>query len=144
MRIKEIRRAMTAVLRTADPAARLQNGDVSDPAIRGVYQIEVLPAGISAACAGSRERQAKVEIRYYPHTKYRPRDECDTVAERLVDAFAEGFPAGGTWLIPDEDISFAMTKGVLVLQFKISWSESARETDEPMETLIYDREELTK
>ncbi len=143
MRIKEIRRAVTAVIRAADPAARLQNGDASDPAIRGVYRVEVLPAGIAAACAASRERQAKVEICYIPHTKYRPRDECDAAAERLFDALADGFTAGGTWLQPDEDVSFEMQKGVLVMRFRISWSESIAEAGEPMETLVYNREELT-
>lgn len=143
MRIKEIRRAVTTVIHAIDPVARMQNGDASDPVIRGVYKVEVLPAGITAACAASRERQAKVEIRYTPHTKYRPREECDAAAERLFDALADGFAAGGTWLQPDADISFEMEKGVLVMRFPVSWSESVAETGEPMETLVYNREELT-
>lgn len=143
MTVTELRRAVTAVIRGADSKAKVIHGDVPEPVPRGAYKIDVLPTEVGAACAGARERQTDVDIWYYSRNKERPRDECDEVAERLVDAFAEGFSAGDTWLMPDEDVSLDISQGVLVMQFGISWSESARETGEPMETLIYDREELT-
>lgn len=104
------------------------------------------------SCAGEKSAGRKVlDIfqlagllqRGYPKPGDRPRDECDAVAEQLLDTLGEGFEAGGVWLPIDDAIEVDTSQGVLVAQFGVSWVETAAETGEYMETLNYNREELT-
>ena len=56
----------------------------------------------------------------------------------------EGFEAGGIWIPLDEDVSCDSSQDVLVVQFSASWVETAAETGEYMETLVYNQEEATE
>ena len=144
MQIKTIRTALTALVREIVPGATVIKTDVRKPVVRPSFRIDVLPVGGGAACDGAREREVDVDIWYYPKDTDHPRDECDAVADKLLAALDEGFEAGGIWIPPDEDASCDSSQGVLVVQFTASWVETAEETGEPMETLIYNGEELTE
>ena len=117
--------------------------DDKKPLKRPSFKIDVLPVNGGAACDGAREYEADVDIWYYPKSGDRPRDECDAVAEQLLDTLSEGFEVGGVWLPIDDTIEVDTSQGVLVAQFGISWVETAAETGEYMETLNYNGEELT-
>lgn len=143
MKNKDIRAALTALILPLVEGAKIIRTDVPKPAVRPSFKIDVLPVSGSAACDGAREYEADVDIWYYPKSSDRPRDECDTVAEQLLDALGEGFAVGGVWLPIDEMIEVDTSQGVLVAQFGVSWVETATETGEPMEELIYNGEELT-
>lgn len=143
MKIKEIRTALTALILPLVEGAKILRTDVPKPAVRPSFKIDVLPVGGGAACDGAREYEADIDICYYPKSSDRPRDECDAVAEQLLDALSEGFEACGVWLPLDDTIEVDTSQGVLVAQFGISWVETAAETGEPMEELIYNGEELT-
>lgn len=144
MKIKDIRAALTALVRGLEPAAKVVKADEREPVVRPSFRIDVLPVGGGAACDGAREREVDVDIWYYPKDTDHPRDECDAVADKLLSALDDGFEAGGIWIPLDEDASCDSSQDVLVVQFTASWVETAEETGEPMETLIYNGEELTE
>ena len=143
MKIKDIRTALTALILPLVEDAKILRTDVPKPAVRPSFKIDVLPVGGGAACDGAREYEADIDIWYYPADAHRPRDECDEVAEQLLDTLSEGFEACGVWLPIDDTIEVDTSQGVLVAQFGISWVETAAETGEYMETLNYNGEELT-
>lgn len=144
MQIKTIRAALTALVRGLEPAAKVVKADEREPVVRPSFRIDVLPMGGGAACDGAREREIDVDIWYYPKNTDHPLDECDAVADKLLAALDEGFEAGGIWIPLDEDASCDSSQDVLVVQFAASWVETAEEAGEPMETLIYNGEELTE
>lgn len=143
MKIKEIRTALAALILPLVEGAKIMRADAPKPVVRPSFKIDVLPVGGGAACAGAREYEADVDIWYYPPNAQRPRDECDTVAEQLLDTLGEGFAVGDVWLPIDDTIEVDTSQGVLVAQFGVSWVETAAETGEYMETLNYNGEELT-
>lgn len=143
MKFREIRGALAALLLPLVQGAEVMRPDDKKPLKRPSFKIDVLPVGGGAACAGARERELDVDIWYYPRDSARPRDEIDEVIYKLLGALDGGFAAGGVWLLPDEDAVCHADKDVLVIQFSVSWVESAGEDGEPMETLLYDGEELT-
>ena len=143
MKIRDIRKALEALILPLVEGAKIMRADAPKPVVRPSFKIDVLPVGGGAACDGAREYEADIDICYYPKSSDRPRDECDTVAEQLLDTLGEGFEACGVWLPIDDTIEVDTSQGVLVAQFGISWVETAAETGEPMEELIYNGEELT-
>ena len=144
MKIKEIRIALTKLVQEIVPGATGIKTNVRKPVVRPSFRIDVLPVGGGAACDGAREREVDVDIWYYPKDTDHPRDECDAVADKLLAALDDGFEAGGIWIPLDEDASCDSSQDVLVVQFTASWVETAAEEGEPMETLIYNGEELTE
>ncbi|WP_373164516.1 DUF6838 family protein [Agathobaculum sp. Marseille-P7918] len=143
MKIRDIRGALAAFVLPLVQGAEVMRPDDKKPLKRPSFKIDVLPVSGGPACDGAREYEADIDIWYYPKSGDRPRDECDTVAEQLLDTLGEGFAVGGIWLPLDEDITIDTSQGVLVAQFGISWVETAAETGEYMETLNYNGEELT-
>lgn len=143
MQIRDIRAALTALILPLVEGAKILRTDVHKPVVRPSFKIDVLPVSVGAACAGAREFETDIDIWYYPKSSDRPRDECDAVAEQLLDTLGEGFAVGGVWLPIDDTIEVDTSQGVLVAQFGVSWVETAAETGEYMETLNYNGEELT-
>lgn len=143
MKIRDIRKALEALILPLVEGAKIMRADAPKPVVRPSFKIDVLPVSGGAACAGAREYEADVDIWYYPPNAQRPRDECDAVAEQLLDTLGEGFEAGGVWLPIDDTIEVDTSQGVLVAQFGVSWVETTTETGEYMETLNYNGEELT-
>ena len=143
MRSKDIRTAISALIEPLVPGAKSIRTDVPKPAVRPSFKIDVLPVSGGSACDGAREYEADVDIWYYPKSSDRPRDECDEVAEQLLDTLGEGFAVGGVWLPLDDAVEIDTSQGVLVAQLGVSWVETAAETGEYMETLNYNGEELT-
>lgn len=143
MKIKEIRTALAALILPLVEGAKIMRADAHKPVVRPSFKIDVLPVSGGASCDGAREYEADIDIWYYPRSSDRPRDECDAVAEQLLDTLGEGFAVGGVWLPIDDTIEVDTSQGVLVAQFGISWVETAAETGEYMETLNYNGEELT-
>lgn len=143
MKIRDIRKALEALILPLVEGAKIMRADAPKPVVRPSFKIDVLPVSGSAACDGAREYEADVDIWYYPKSGERPRDECDAVAEQLLDTLGEGFAVGGVWLPIDDTIEVDTSQGVLVAQFGVSWVETTTETGEYMETLNYNGEELT-
>ena len=143
MKIKDIRTTLEGLILPLVPGAKMIRADAPKPVVRPSFKIDVLPVSGGAACDGAREYEADVDIWYYPKSSDRPRDECDEVAEQLLDTLGEGFAVGGVWLPIDDTIEVDTSQGVLVAQFGVSWVETAAETGEYMETLNYNGEELT-
>lgn len=143
MNIRDIRAALAALVLTLAQGAEVMRPDEDKPVKRPSFKIDVLPVNGGAACDGAREYEADIDIWYYPKDAHRPRDECDEVAEQLLDALGDGFAVGGIWLPLDDTVEVDTSQGVLVAQFGVSWVETAAETGEPMEELIYNGEELT-
>ena len=143
MKNKEIRTALEALILPLVEGAKIMRADAPKPVVRPSFKIDVLPVSGGPACDGAREYEADVDIWYYPKSSDRPRDECDTVAEQLLDTLSVGFAVGGVWLPIDDTIEVDTSQGMLVAQFGISWVETAAETGEYMETLNYNGEELT-
>lgn len=143
MKIRDIRGALAALVLPLVQDAAVMRPDEDKPVKRPSFKIDVLPVSGNAACDGAREYEADIDIWYYPADAHRPRDECDAVAEQLLDTLGDGFAVGGIWLPLDDTVEVDTSQGVLVAQFGVSWVETAAETGEPMEELIYNREELT-
>lgn len=143
MKIREIRGALAALLLPLVQGAEVMRPDDKKPLKRPSFKIDVLPVSGGAACDGAREFETDIDIWYYPRSSDRPRDECDAVAEQLLDTLGDGFAVGGVWLPIDDTIEVDTSQGVLVVQFGVSWVETAAETGEYMETLNYNGEELT-
>lgn len=143
MKIRDIRKALEALILPLVEGAKIMRADAPKPAVRPSFKIDVLPVSGGSACDGAREFETDIDIWYYPKSSDRPRDECDAVAEQLLDTLSEGFEACGVWLPIDDTIEVDTSQGVLVVQFGVSWVETAAETGEPMEELIYNGEELT-
>ena len=144
MKIQDIRKALETLILPLVPDAKIMRTDTPKPAVRPSFKIDVLPVSGGAACDGAREFETDIDIWYYPKSSDRPRDECDTVTGLLLDALGEGFVVGGVWLPIDDTIEVDTSQGVLVAQFGVSWVETAAETGEYMETLVYNREEATE
>lgn len=143
MKIRDIRGALAALLLPLVQGAEVMRPDEDKPVKRPSFKIDVLPVSGGAACDGAREYEADIDIWYYPKDAHRPRDECDTVAGQLLDTLGDGFAVGDVWLPLDDTVEVDTSQGVLVAQFGVSWVETAAETGEPMEELIYNGEELT-
>lgn len=143
MKIRDLRKALEALILPLVEGAKIMRTDAPKPVVRPSFKIDVLPVSGGAACDGAREYEADIDIWYYPKSGDRPRDECDAVAEQLLDTLSEGFEVGGVWLPIDDTIEVDTSQGVLVAQFGVSWVETAAETGEYMETLNYNGEELT-
>ena len=143
MQIRDIRAALTALVQPLVQDAAVMRPDEDKPVKRPSFKIDVLPVSGGAACDGAREYEADIDIWYYPKDAHRPRDECDAVAGQLLDTLGDGFAVGGVWLPLDDAVEIDTSQGVLVAQLGVSWVETAAETGEPMEELIYNGEELT-
>lgn len=142
MKIREIRGALAALVLPLAQGAEVMRPDEDKPVKRPSFKIDVLPVSGGAACAGAREYETDIDIWYYPKDAQHPRDECDAVAEQLLDTLGDGFAVGGIWLPLDDAVEIDTSQGVLVAQFSTSWVETAAETGEPMEELTYNGEEL--
>lgn len=142
MKIQDIRMALEALALPLVEGAKIIRTDVPKPAVRPSFKIDVLPVSGGAACDGAREYEADIDIWYYPKSGARPRDECDAVAEQLLDTLGDGFEVCGVWLPIDDTVEVDISQGVLVAQFSTSWVETAAETGEYMETLNYNGEEI--
>ena len=143
MQIRDIRAALTALVLPLVQDAAVMRPDEDKPVKRPSFKIDVLPVNGGTACDGAREYEADIDIWYYPKDAHRPRDECDTVAGQLLDTLGDGFAVGDVWLPLDDTVEVDTSQGVLVAQLGVSWVETAAETGEPMEELIYNGEELT-
>ena len=95
MKFREIRGALAALLLPLVQGAEVMRPDDKKPLKRPSFKIDVLPVSGGAACDGAREYEADVDIWYYPKSSDRPRDECDAVAEQLLDTLGDGFEACG-------------------------------------------------
>lgn len=144
MKMRDIRAALTALVLPLVQGAEVMRPDEDKPVKRPSFKIDVLPVSGGAACDGAREFEADVDVWYYPQNAQQPRDECDAVAEQLLDTLGDGFSVGGVWLPLDDAVEVDTSQGVLVTQFGVSWVETAAETGEYMETLVYNREEATE
>ena len=144
MKIQDIRKALEALILPLVEGAKIMRADAPKPTVRPSFKIDVLPVSGGAACDGAREFETDIDIWYYPQNAQRPRDECDAVAEQLLDTLGDGFSVGGMWLPIDDTIEVDTSQGVLVAQFGVSWVETAAETGEYMETLVDNREEATE
>lgn len=141
MRISEIRAALTALVRGRWADVPVIKTDSRKPVVRPSFRIDVLPVSGGAACDGAREREADIDIWYYPKNADAPRDACDAVADGLLDLLGEGFEVGGVWIPLDEEMTCDSSEDVLVCQCSITWIESAAEEGEPMEELNYNETE---
>ena len=129
MTIREVRAALTALLKQAAPGVPVSKSDTDKPVVRPSFKIDIFPAEGNAACGGARERSIDVDVWYL--------EECSEMAERLIAALETGIDTGEIVLVPDDTVSTTISLGVLVLQFALSWCESAAETGEMMEALEY-------
>ena len=111
MTIREVRAALTALLKQAAPGVPVSKSDTDKPVVRPSFKIDIFPAEGNAACS--------------------------EMAERLIAALETGIDTGEIVLVPDDTVSTTISSGVLVLQFALSWCESAAETGDMMETLEY-------
>lgn len=141
MTIYEIRAALTALVRGRWADVPVIKTDSRKPVVRPSFRIDVLPVSGGAACDGAREREADIDIWYYPKNADAPRDACDAVADGLLDLLGEGFEVGGVWIPLDEEMTCDSSEDVLVCQCSITWIESAAEEGEPMEELNYNETE---
>ena len=116
MKIRDIRGALAAFVLPLVQGAEVMRPDDKKPLKRPSFKIDVLPVSGGPACDGAREYEADIDIWYYPKSGDRPRDECDTVAEQLLDTLGEGFAVGGIWLPLEEDNTIDTSQGVLVAQ----------------------------
>ena len=115
----------------------MSKSDTDKPVVRPSFKIDIFPAEGNAACGGTRERSIDVDVWYYPAERVEYLEECSEMAERLIAALETGIDTGEIVLVPDDTVSTTISLGVLVLQFALSWCESAAETGEMMEALEY-------
>lgn len=141
MQMKDIQRALVQLICARFGAGEVVRSDAPKPVRRPAYKIDVLPVSTRTACEGAREREADIDIWYYPEHIDRPRDECEEVADALTDLLADGFEVDGVWMELDDALDCDLSDGVLVAQAGISWVETAAESGETMETLVYNGEE---
>lgn len=137
MTIREVRAALTALLKQEAPGVRVSKSDTDKPVPRPSFKFDIFPAEGNAACGGARERSVDVDIWYYPAEREEYLEECSEMAERLTSVLETGIDTGEIVLVPDDTVSTTISLGVLVLQFALSWCESAAETGEMMENLEY-------
>lgn len=136
MKLKDIRRGLTAVLRERFPECVSFDTDTKKPVMRGNFKLDIYPVGCGALCGGSRERSVDVDIWYYAPDEHKCQDNCGEVSETLMDALYCGFEVDGITLYPDDDMTCEQVRaGVLVCQFGLTWYETLVETGEPMEEL---------
>ena len=129
MTIREVRAALTALLKQAAPGVPVSKSDTDKPVVRPSFKIDISPAEGNAACGGARERSIDVDVWYYPAERVEYLEECSEMAERLIAALETGIDTGEIVLVPDDTVSTTISSGVLC--------ESAAETGDMMETLEY-------
>ena len=84
MTIREVRAALTALLKQAAPGVPVSKSDTDKPVVRPSFKIDIFPAEGNAACGGARERSLDVDIWYYPAERVEYLEECSEMAERLI------------------------------------------------------------
>lgn len=141
MQMMTVQAALTALVKKAVPGAQVIRTEEKEPVQRPSVKVDLLPMGCGMACAGMREREADLDIWYYPKDKEHPRNECVQVAEALNNALCDGFAVENTWIDLDDGMTAELTDGVLVCQCSMTWIESAAEEGEPMEELNYNETE---
>ena len=73
MTIREVRAALTALLKQAAPGVPVSKSDTDKPVVRPSFKIDIFPAEGNAACGGTRERSIDVDVWYYPAERLVPR-----------------------------------------------------------------------
>ena len=134
---------VSQALQDAGLPAERDRQDVRKPVVRRSFRIDLTTTD-SMGTDDYAETGVDVEIYFYPANSSRPRDEVQTAAQALRLALRPGIPVGGVVLEIAETIETDMSDSVLSLMFRLEWVETAAEEGEPMETLIYNGEELTE
>lgn len=133
MRLKQVRDAILSVLKENFPDCVARRPDAPRPVGHGEFTVIVPGFSYKRQIGDSRIKTAEVEIWYRPEQQDSPRDELEKVAEKLDTILFDGFPAGDTWLCPEEEISFSFymdsedKEKCLCCQFSVPWVETARE-----------------
>lgn len=100
MTIREVRAALTALLKQAAPGVPVSKSDTDKPVVRPSFKIDIFPAEGNAACGGARERSIDVDVWYYPAERVEYLEECSEMAERLIAALETGIDTGEIVLVP--------------------------------------------
>lgn len=134
---------VSRTLKDAGLPAERDRQDVSKPVARRSFRID-LTATDGMGTDDYAETGADVEIYFYPANSRRPRDEVQEAAQALRCALRPGIPVGGVVLEIADTIETELSDSVLTLMFRLEWVETAAETGEYMETLVYNQEEATE
>ena len=150
---KEIDDALGAVVSAALKAANLpavrERKDVKAPLVRRSYRIDVGQTD-GMGTDDYAETGCDIEIYFYPADGTRPRDELNTAADAIRAALREGVTVQDVVLIPEDDIAcnadvmdtywtaFLNADGeTLTVMLRLTWIETAEETGEFMEDMVY-------
>ena len=140
IRWKEIDDALGAVVSAALGAANLPAGrirdDVKAPLVRRSYRIDVGQTD-GMGTDDYAETDCDIEIYFYPADGTRPRDELNTAADAIRAALREGVTVQGVVLIPEDDITCDADGETLAVMLRLTWIETAEETGEFMEEMVY-------
>lgn len=130
-----------AALEAAGLAAEWTRPDTRRPVVRPSYRVDVSSAN-DMGTDDYAERDVDVEIYYYPRDAEQPRDELARAAETLRVLLRTGVTVGGAVLEVADTVDSDTTDGILALMLRLEWIETAEDEGEPMETLIFDKEEI--
>ena len=137
---KEIDDALGAVVSAALKAANLpavrERKDVKAPLVRRSYRIDVGQTD-GMGTDDYAETGCDIEIYFYPADGTRPRDELNTAADAIRAALREGVTVQGVVLIPEDDITCDVDGETLAVMLRLTWIETAEETGEFMEDMVY-------
>ena len=128
---------VSRTLKDAGLPAERDRQDVSKPVVRRSFRIDLTTTD-GMGTDDYAETGADVEIYFYP------RDEVQEAAQALRCALRPGISVGGVVLEIADTIETELSDSVLTLMFRLEWVETAAETGEYMETLVYNQEEATE
>ena len=134
---------VSRTLEDAGLPAERDRQDVSKPVVRRSYRIDLTTTD-GMGTDDYAETGADVEIYFYPACSRPPRDGVQEAAPALGCALRPGLPVGGVVLEIADTIETELSDSVLTLMFRLEWVETAAETGEYMETLVYNQEEATE
>lgn len=133
MKLRQVRDSLVALLQKNFPGYTIRPSDAARDVRRPEFRVQFSGYSCERTSGDGRAKSADAEIWYYAENSDAARDELETVAETLDAALFGGFPAGETWLCPEEELSFSFDfeSRLLCCQFSVSWLEELREEDAP-------------
>jgi len=133
MKLQQVRDSLVALLQKNFLGYTIRPSDAARDIQRPEFRVCFPRYSCEKNSGQNRVKSVDAEIWYYTENFDEIRDELENIAETLDAALFDGFPAGKTWLCPEEELSFSFDfeSRLLCCQFAVSWLEELREEDAP-------------
>ncbi len=128
MKLKDLKKAINAIVRQAAPSVPIVDADLKEPIQRPSFKTFVDSGSGGKYNSDSMSRTIYIDIYFFATDLQNPRIENMDIQDALTYAFADGIPVENTVIPALEDVDFSTEDGVLHAELIV----------EVMETILLD------